>query len=354
MPSSQKIAVYSANWCSDCTNLKNMLNDLGIPYEERDIQMIPSNATELKNQIGKEAVPYLRVEDHWLKGYGFDFSKEKLISWLSLYSNNDAIVELENISNKALAWIKEAGDYALEKIHTKKNIDFKAQKDFVTEVDHYVDKFFSEKISSTFSNHSIVSEEIEDRHGDSDFKWVIDPIDGTVNYSRGLPIWGVSIGITYKNQIVGSFISLPSNNEIYSAILGKGSYCNGQKISVSTTSSLEHCLISNGDYNVGPEEGIEKLNQNVNSSMASQATSVQRVKCFGSAVWEGAQVACGRLDAYAMEISHPWDVCATSLLVQEAGGIVTHKNGSPFVLDDLCNAVFTNGILHTEVLKVLK
>ncbi len=349
-----KTIVYSAAFCSDCTKLKETLDRLGIEYENRDIQMSPDAKKELKDKIGKEAVPHIRLNDSWLKAYGYDFTDSRLIQWLQLHTEvEEADVLLTSWLQSAQRIIIEAGQHAIEQQGKTKEVQYKAEKDFVTEVDTYLDGFFRTALTQYFPDHNIVTEEDEDIQKNSPWTWVVDPIDGTVNYSRGIPIWGISLGLQYKGFPVLGLMALPAQNQILTAIKGLGSTLNGNKISVSEAHTLSESLISNGDFNVGPEDNIDTYNQKVLSNFEKQSHSFQRVKCFGSAIWETAMVAQGSLDAYAMEICHPWDVVAATVIVEEAGGIVTHLDGSDLKIVDLCSLLFSAPNLHKKTVDLL-
>ncbi len=345
--------VYSANWCSDCTRLKELLQHLQIDFENRDIQMPTTNADELKAQIGKEAVPYLRLGDQWLKGYGYEFNEDRLQRWLKFYSNSQNLAEAQQALEFAQLLATQGGEYAMKKINELKTIDFKAERDVVTEVDHYLDALFSTEIQRQFPHHNLISEELPDRSKGSDWTWIIDPLDGTVNYSRGIPVWGISLGLCYQGRPVMGCIFLPASREMCTAILGQGTRINGQPVKVSAISNPPQAIVANGDFNVGPEEGIPQLNQRVKESLAQQAERYQRAKCYGAAVWEAVMVASGRFEAYAMQISHPWDICAAAIIVEEAGGKATQLNGSILEMNDLSSALFTNAVLHEDFVQHL-
>jgi myo-inositol-1(or 4)-monophosphatase len=226
------------------------------------------------------------------------------------------------------------------------DIRFKGAKDLVTEADMQCDRLIREHITAAFPSHNLVTEELGDTEKGSSFTWYVDPIDGTINYSRQFPLWGVSIGLAQDGRMLCGAIYLPATDEMFTAARGAGAYLNGERIRVSSTADI----ISHGDFNVGADEKTRRhLNEANFLARMGTVSAVQRVKCLGSAVIEGAYVASGRMEGYCMVILNPWDVAVTSLLVTEAGGQVTALNGEPYDLKHR-NALFTNGLLHQGLL----
>ena len=254
----------------------------------------------------------------------------------------------------AIKAAEEAGGIARSMQHALRDVRFKGEKDVVTEADFASDAAIRKSLAGAYPKHNIVTEEEAAVDQGSEYTWYVDPIDGTVNYSRGFPLWGVSIGLRRKDAMVAGCIWLPALEEMFTATLGGGAYLNGKQIQVSAVSELKQAIISHGDFNVGATDAIRtELNAKNLESRGRAAAALQRVKCMGSAVLEGAFVAAGRMEAYCMLAMHPWDVAVASLLVTEAGGKVTHLDGSAFDIGGK-DALFSNGILHGPVLEVLK
>lgn len=241
---------------------------------------------------------------------------------------------------------KEAGLLALSKFKQPKKVEYKTPKDIVTEVDMECDQLIRESILIAFPKDNLLSEEFPNHDQGSDYTWIIDPIDGTVNYSRGIPMWGVAVAIAYKKEVVAGAQYLPVFDELFWAIEGGGAWCNENKIQVSTTQNLNQFVISNGDFNVGDELINNEHNLN---TIKTQGEIAQRIKCIGSAIIETSYVACGRIDAYCMQYSHLWDISVGNILIQEAGGQVSHLNGDPLTFVDGCNVLFSNGQLHDRL-----
>lgn len=246
---------------------------------------------------------------------------------------------------------KEAGLHALSQFQGKLTIEFKTPKDIVTQVDMECDQLIRSQISKHFPHDNLLSEETPNLDLGSEYTWVIDPIDGTVNYSRGIPLWGVAVAVVKGKEVVAGAQYLPVLDELFWAIEGGGAWCNAQPISVSKIHELSQFIISNGDYNVGEEERNNIANLD---AFAIQAKLAQRIKCIGSAIVETSYVASGRIDAYVMQFSHLWDISVGNILVREAGGEITHLNGDDITYRDGCNVLFSNGHQHQTLVSELK
>jgi myo-inositol-1(or 4)-monophosphatase len=246
-----------------------------------------------------------------------------------------------------------AGLHALGMQKNLADIRYKGAKDLVTEADMQCDHLIREHIVAAFSDHNLVTEELGDTEKGSAYTWYVDPIDGTINYSRRFPLWGVSVGLAHEGRMLCGVIYLPASDEMFIAARGEGAYLNGERIKVSETAVLAQAIISHGDFNVGADEKTRRVLNEANFlARMGTVSAVQRVKCLGSAVVEGAYVASGRMEGYCMVILNPWDVAVTSLLVTEAGGKVTTLTGEPYALTHR-NALFSNGILHQPLLNSL-
>jgi myo-inositol-1(or 4)-monophosphatase len=253
----------------------------------------------------------------------------------------------------AVACAKAAGKHAFDMQSKLKEIRYKGAKDLVTEADMQCDQMIRERLVKAFPDHNLVTEELGQTEKGSDFTWFVDPIDGTINYSRGMPLWGVSVALAKGDETVCGAIYLPATDELFTAIAGEGAFLNGSRIHVSPATDLSQVILSHGDFNVGADEKARKAVNEANFlARMGTVSSVQRVKCLGSAVVEGAYVASGRMEGYCMVILNAWDVAVTSLLVREAGGEVTTLSGDRFQLKHR-NALFSNGILHRDLLTSL-
>lgn len=228
-------------------------------------------------------------------------------------------MELNQIQEIAIGWAREVGKIHLSYfrgtnlgIETKSNI-----YDVVTRADKQGEAFLLEQIQKLFPDHAVLGEESGAHAGTGDYLWVIDPLDGTNNFSQGLPVFTVSIGLQYKGQAVLGVVYAPYFDELYTAVKGGGAYLNGKSLRVSAKSALAESVLGTGfpyDKDVNPDNNAGNL--------ASILPSLRGIRRMGSAAYDLACVAAGFLDGYWELALHPWDICAGALLVEEAGGIV--------------------------------
>lgn len=247
---------------------------------------------------------------------------------------------------------RAAGLLALERQRNLGPAQFKGTKDLVTEADLECDRFIRTRLTESFPDHDLLTEEEGSLDRGSDYRWIADPIDGTINYAHGIPLWGNSVALTHRGKTVCGAIYLPVFDELYTVFAGGGAFMNGAPLHVSRKADLDAAILSHGDYNVGDDGTRDGLNAANNRVHRSVMPAVQRIKSLGSAVLEGAWVASGRLDAYWMTYLKPWDVAVTTLLVAEAGGRVTDLQGRPWTLAHE-EALFSNGALHDVLVSAL-
>ena len=231
------------------------------------------------------------------------------------------------------------GDF---KISNKEGIN-----NLVTEADHAAEKAIIEVIQKEYPDHSILSEETGEIKTASEYKWIIDPIDGTVNFANGIPLCCVSIGLEKDGKMLMGVVYNPLMNELYFAQKGFGASLNDKKISVSTkTKVIQSCLVTGFPYTYldapnGPIQVFEKL--------IRKGVPVRRL---GSAAIDLCWVAAGRFDGFYEHKLQAWDSAAGFLLVEEAGGKVTDFDGnyfSPYQPHILA----TNGLIHDELLAIV-
>lgn len=241
----------------------------------------------------------------------------------------------------------EAGARVLEHFFNDKNLQFSHKEginNLVTEADHAAESAIIETINASFPDHFILSEEVGEIITNSEHKWIIDPIDGTINFAHGIPLCCVSIGLEYQGKMLMGAVYNPFLKEFYFAEKGHGATLNTEPIRVSGESEvIKACLVTGFPYTYldspnGPLECFERF--------IRQGIPVRRL---GSAAMDLCWVAAGRFDGFYEHKLNAWDSAAGFLLVEEAGGKVTNYNGdvySPYQPHILA----TNGHIHDEML----
>jgi myo-inositol-1(or 4)-monophosphatase len=252
--------------------------------------------------------------------------------------------KLSDIENLA----KEAGKILKSGFGHRIQIDQKGIIDLVTEMDRQSEQYLLDSIRSQFPSHKIITEESGVLEGDSDQVWYLDPLDGTVNYAHGVPIFSVSIAYAERGEVVLAGVYDPIKDEFFSAELGAGTWVNGESIQVSEAKDVNTSLLVTGF----PYDIRTRSNNNLDL-FAKLSLKSRGVRRLGSAAIDLAYVASGRLDGF-WEISiHPWDIAAGSLIVKEAGGKVTSFYGEDEFLTPEPSILATNGLIHTELQTLL-
>ncbi|RYE25590.1 MAG: inositol monophosphatase [Sphingobacteriales bacterium] len=218
----------------------------------------------------------------------------------------------------------------------------------VTEVDKHSETKIIDIIKKHFPEHSIISEEVGELMQDSDYQWIIDPIDGTVNFAHGIPLCCVSIGLRYKDELLLGTVYNPMMNELFFAEKGKGATLNDKPISVSKKTDFKKaCLVTGFPYK-WPKKYEHPIK--VFERFIMEGLPVRRL---GSAAIDLCWVACGRFDGFWEYNLNSWDVAAGYLIVQEAGGIITNFDGQPYSVFDK-ETLATNGLIHEEMLNLIQ
>jgi myo-inositol-1(or 4)-monophosphatase len=224
------------------------------------------------------------------------------------------------------------------------------KQNFVTEYDKASEKNIISIIFQHFPDHAILAEESGDiQKGKSPVTWIIDPLDGTVNFARNVPVFSTSIAVAIDMQIACGVVYQPITQELFIAEKGKGAYLNGKKISVSKTTQFEKAMMATGfpyDVDKNPLSCIDRF-----AMIQAQGVPIRRL---GSAAIDLSYVAAGRFDVYWEVGLHPWDIAAGKLLVEEAGGKVSHWNGTPHKVFCYDTLLASNGLLHQKMIEHLK
>lgn len=254
----------------------------------------------------------------------------------------------------------KAGEWIKSKIGNITQLDTKySMHDLVTEVDKGSERMIRNLIGTHFPQHSFLGEEgVEPgpeasakalkELSDSEYLWIVDPIDGTTNYVHGFPFYSISIALAYRGQVIVGVVYDPSRDELFVAERGKGAYVHGRKMQVSQENSLSQSLIATGF----PAEQHIALPANM-KGIQSLAPKVRNLRIAGSAALHMAYVAAGRLSGFWEYNLSSWDLAAGSLLVEEAGGQLSDISGGEYHLG-VRNITASNGLIHSEFLNELK
>lgn len=252
--------------------------------------------------------------------------------------------ELLHVAREAAV---EAGGRLREGQQEVFRISKKGPVNLVTEMDLEAEAMIVKRIRRSFPNHEVLAEEKEKSLGDSPFRWVIDPLDGTTNYAHGYRFYCVSIGVEYNGQGVVGVVYDPVTEELFTALRGKGAWLNERPIQVSTEESLTDALLCTG---FGYERAEIERNLELFNRVMLKCRSIRR---DGAAALDLCYVACGRFDGYWEITLNPWDVAAGKLIVEEAGGRATFLDGRPCTIYDR-ELLATNGHLHDAMGRLLK
>ncbi|PRO64762.1 inositol monophosphatase family protein [Alkalicoccus urumqiensis] len=250
------------------------------------------------------------------------------------------------VIEKATAYIKEAQTYIKEKVNTEYGIDTKANKDdLVTDVDKSVEALFQQRINEEFPGHRLMGEEgsHENIHDLDGVVWILDPIDGTVNFVHMGTNFAISLGIFENGKPVYGVVLDVMNDEWFTAEAGQGAYLNGRKLQKLNPVPLEKALVS---FNTGWMLKDEKLREVVRT--------VRGTRSYGSAAIELAYVAAGRLDAYISFHLAPWDIAGGCILIEETGGIATNYKGEPLDFLEKDTLFAANPAVYKELREALK
>lgn len=251
---------------------------------------------------------------------------------------------------QVISWAKEAGKIIRAKFYDEHTIGYKGAVDVVTEADKASEDYLLGEIRRCYPDHAILTEESGKLEGDISSRWIIDPLDGTVNYAHRLPIYSVSIAYQHNGQLQLGVVYDPTQDECFSAERGKGAFLNGKNISVSQTPELIQCLLVTG-FPYDRESPTYKRGQRLFTQMT---TITQGVRRLGSAALDLCYVACGRMDAYFELSIHAWDIAAAALLVQEAGGVVTDIDGNPDFMTPPYALIGSNPLVYDNLLAEIK
>jgi len=238
---------------------------------------------------------------------------------------------------------REAGALLMDYFHRHVKVEYKGEADLVTVADRKSEALIREHIRQRWPAHDILGEEGGLQDAGSDYRWYVDPLDGTTNFAHGFPVFCVSLGLEYKEERIAGVIFDPTRGELFAAEQGSGAYLNGTRIQVSQTANLAECLVATGFPS-------HKRHKNPNIFFYHQITlRTHGVRRAGSAALDLCCVASGRFDGFWEFNLNPWDTAAGVLIVQEAGGTVTDLRGGAFQLHSR-ETLASNGLVHESLM----
>jgi len=243
---------------------------------------------------------------------------------------------------KAIA--REAGTLLMQHFDRHIEVEYKGDADLVTIADRKSEALIRDRIRSQFPGHDVLGEEQGLSDTGSEFRWYVDPLDGTTNFAHGYPVFCVSIALQHKNEMIAGVCYDPTRDELFAAERGKGAFLNEKPIRVSTVSRLAEALVSTGFPS-------HKRHKNPNIYFYHQITlRTHGVRRAGSAALDLCSVACGRFDGFWEFNLNPWDTAAGVLIVEEAGGRVSDFHGGPFQLNSR-ETLASNGLIQDALLQ---
>jgi myo-inositol-1(or 4)-monophosphatase len=249
---------------------------------------------------------------------------------------------------------REAGALLLQYFHQGLKIEYKGDADLVTAADRASETLIRERITKQFPSHDVLGEEQGLNNLGSDYRWYVDPLDGTTNFAHGYPVFCVSLALErqavqerlsgQRGQRIAGVVYDPTRDELFTAEQGRGALLNGKPIHVSRTTQLKECLVATGFPS-------QKRHKNPNIYFYHQITlRTHGVRRAGSAALDLCNVASGRFEGFWEFNLNPWDTAAGVLIVEEAGGKVSRFDGSPFELDSR-ETLATNGVVHEALVQ---
>jgi len=242
------------------------------------------------------------------------------------------------------AMAREAGSLIMGYFRQHVKIEYKGAVDLVTVADRESEALILKEIRKHFPSHDVMGEEGTRIETGSDYKWYVDPLDGTTNFAHGYPVFCVSLAVERRGQRIAGVIYDPTRDEMFVAELGGGATLNGKAIHVSTTANLGDCLIGTGFPS-------QKRHKNPNIYFYHQITlRTHGVRRAGSAALDLCNVASGRYDGFWEFNLKPWDTAAGVLIVEEAGGKVSDFSGGAFDIASR-ETIATNGLVHGALLQ---
>ncbi|HAX43796.1 MAG: inositol monophosphatase [Bryobacteraceae bacterium] len=238
---------------------------------------------------------------------------------------------------------REAGSLLAHFYERRIGFELKGDFDLVTEADRQSEALVVERLKSHFPSHAVLGEEGGLREAGTEYRWYVDPLDGTTNFAHGFPMFNVTLGLERKGEMICGVVFDPVRQEMFAAERGGGAFLNGRRIQVSKAGRIEEALLATGFPS-------RKRHENINVHFFHQAAmQTHGVRRAGAAALDLAYVSCGRLDGFWEFGLNPWDMAAGLLLVEEAGGRVSDMTGGAASLTGE-HVAASNGAIHEGLL----
>lgn len=254
---------------------------------------------------------------------------------------------MENYLDTAISIARESGALLAEMYKTPIEISYKRPSDIVTEADRRSEALIIERLHKTFPGHAVISEEGGGQKIQSDYCWHVDPLDGTTNFAHKFPVFCVTLGLVYKDEVVAGVVYDPTREEMFTAEKGAGAYLNGKRLSVSKNARLSESLLATG---FPPFDDRHGLNLRLFHEFTLRSHGIRRA---GSAALDLCSVAAGRFEAFWELKLNSWDMAAGCLMITEAGGRVTSLAGGAHRIAPV-EIFASNGLVHDEMLPVFR
>lgn len=258
-------------------------------------------------------------------------------------------IDLAGVLDHSVRAAKIAGKILMDHFGTLQpdEIKNKTAFDFVTEVDTASERAIIRFLRKHYPEHAVYAEESGKSERQSDFQWLIDPLDGTKNYIHSFPLFSVSISLRYKDRLLTGVVYAPLLREMFTAITGQGAFLNDRPIRVSQTKKMADCFLSTGF-----PHGAKNYLDTYLKTFRELFLQVSAVRRAGSAALDLAYTACGRFDGFWEFKLNPWDIGAGVLLIREAGGVITDPLGGNDFFDS-GNLIAGNPLVHKKMLDMI-
>ncbi len=256
-------------------------------------------------------------------------------------------MDLGIIKKTGIAAATKGAEILMDRLGRISKIEKKGAIDLVTDADTGAEKAIIHTIREEFPDHSFLAEESGAAEGNIDYKWIIDPLDGTTNYAHQLGLFSISIAFELKGEIVTGIVLNPVTGELFTGLSGNGAELNEERISVSSSKTVSESLLVTGfpyDFKKIFTPLITRFTNCLKASMG--------VRRLGSAALDLCYVACGRFDGFWEQNLKPWDTAAGLLIAREAGAVITDFSNTAYSLDK-SELLATNGMIHGEMLSLM-